>query len=147
MTFDPRDFFERFIDALRVHDMDKMRAMTHDDFVADGPQSGERFRGWQSWETQLREYPGVDQIIPIVEEAQIIGDAERWAISPGYTVVPLAAPDKYTTLLRSQYPDGSWWRVVLIVELRDQKMYRLEAFYAPELPAPLAESIAAFPRG
>ena len=34
-----------------------------------------------------------------------------------------------------------------MVELRDDLLYRMEFYYAPELPAPLAESMATFGRG
>jgi hypothetical protein len=147
VTFDARAFFERFMDALNVHDMDTIRDMTHPDFTTDSPQSGERAHGWVAWEVQLREYPGVDKIVPQLTDAQIIGDEERWALSPAYTVVPLASPNEFTTIMRSQYPDGSWWRIVTFVQLRDQKLYRLEVYYAPELSAPLPESIAAYAHG
>ena len=66
---------------------------------------------------------------------------------PGYTVVPLASPDEFTVTYRVQYPDGRWWRVVSHAVVRDNKLYRMENYFAPELPAPLAESMAVFPHG
>ena len=74
----------------------------------------------------------------------VLGDEERWAISPGYTVIPLASPNAFTVKYRVQYPDGHWWHVVGQIELRDGKMYRMENYFAPEMPAPLAEFIAHF---
>jgi hypothetical protein len=35
----------------------------------------------------------------------------------------------------------------MLVELRDERLFRLESFFAPELPAPLAESIATYQHG
>lgn len=147
MSFDARAFFERFIAALNARDFATVEQMTHPEFIGDSPQSGERSRGYKSWEIQLSQYPGADDIVTEVADSGIIGGDERWAISPAYTVVPLASSNEYTTLLRARYPDGSWWRIVSHVELRDEKLYRMESFYAPELPAPLAESIAKFAHG
>ena len=96
---------------------------------------------------QLASYPGVSEDVLQVTESQILGDDERWAITPGYTVVPLTSPVEFTTVFRTQYPDGSWWWVVAIVELRDEKIYRLRNFFAPFLAAPLPESIGKFAHG
>jgi hypothetical protein len=66
----------------------------------------------------------------------LIGDEERWAISPGYTVLPLTGPERYTTLARTRYPDGSLWWIVAIVELKDAKIYRSETYFAPDFDPP-----------
>ena len=31
---------------------------------------------------------------------KVLGDEERWAISPGYTVLPLSGPERFTTVTR-----------------------------------------------
>jgi hypothetical protein len=108
----------------------------------DFRQSGERVRGIQQFIDQFANYPDFDRIAtPSPEETEIIGDDERWAILPNYTVVPLASPDVFTILQRTQYPDGTWWHVVMVAELRDEMLYRGEAFFAPEMPAPILESM------
>lgn len=140
-----RDFFVRFIDAMNARDLDAVDKFIHPEFVGESLQSGEISRGRDGFRAQLRDYPGAD-VNPIsLDEAQLYGADERWAISPGYTVVPLTGSNEFTVTFRSRYPDGSWWRMVLIVELRDDLLYRMQPFFAPELPAPLAESIAQFP--
>jgi hypothetical protein len=120
--------------------------MLHPDFVADYPQSGERIRGYEAFRAMLEGYPGG---LPSdgVNDPQIVEEGERWAMTPGYTVVPMSQPNRYTTSVRIAYPDGSFWRTVTVVELRGDKVYRLESYFAPELPAPLVESIAAFSHG
>jgi hypothetical protein len=80
-------------------------------------------------------------------EIRLLGEDERYAMSPAYTVVPLASPNDYTVVVRSQYPDGSWWHVINLVQIREGKLYRLDNYFAPELPSPLAESIAAYRPG
>jgi len=82
-----------------------------------------------------------------VDDSRLIGEDERWLISPSYTVIPMYSPSRYTAIMKVRYPDGAMWRAILLVELRDEKVASVEAFYAPELHAPLAESIAAYDHG
>lgn len=121
--------------------------MFHREFVAWSPQSGERSRGFGEFWAQLEAYPGGAPEMPQLPMARIVGDDERWAITPSYTVIPLAAANEFTVLSAVTYPDGTRWHVVSAVELRDDLIYRMEFYYAPELPSPLADSIAAFRRG
>ena len=147
MAFDAHDFFIRFVRAIDHHDRATLEAMIHPDLVADMPQSGERSRGFEGFWAQMEQYPdgGVDN--PIESEARLLQAEDRWAITPSYTVVPLASRTEFTVLMRAQYPDGRWWHIVVLVELRDDKIYRTLNYFAPEMPAPLAESIAAYQHG
>jgi len=148
MSSDGRQFFDAFITAINTQDLAALRALLHPDLIADSPQSGERSRGVDAFMHQFQNYPIVDEeITPEITEAQLMNDEDRWAMTPAFTVVPLTSNNQYTTVLRTRYPDGSWWWNVSIAELRDGKLYRLESFYAPTMAAPLAESIAAFSDG
>jgi hypothetical protein len=146
VTLDRREVISRFLDALRERDKDALARLIHSDFVTEIPQSGERNSGFEGFWAELQSYPGGGPITPPVNEVSVLGDEERWAMSPGYTIVPLASPNAFTVKFRILYPDGAWWHVVGLVELRDDKISRLENYFAPELPAPLAESIATWPR-
>jgi len=144
---DAKSVFRRWIEAMNVQDLVVLEEMLDRDFVVDYPQSGERIRGWEAFRAQIEKYPsGLQNDSVDVNRAEIIEGDERWAISPGYTVVPLAQPDRYTTVVRIGYPDGSWWQTVSVIQLRGDKIYRIESYFAPELPAPLPESIAGFGR-
>lgn len=128
-----------------MNDLDfaALEKMLHPEFAALYPQSGEIVRGYEAFRSMLEMYPGgLERDSSDIEHTAVVEGDERWAISPGYTVVPLAHPGRYTTLTRIAYPDGSWWRAVTLVELRDDKVYRAESYFAPELPMPLAQSIA-----
>jgi hypothetical protein len=61
---------------------------------------------------------------------------ERFRGFAGYTVLPLAGPERYTTISRAPYPDGSRWWVVSIITLRDEKVIHAETFFAPEFDPP-----------
>lgn len=143
---DARQIFERWVKAMNELDLPVLEEILHPDVVVEYPQSGERMRGFEPFRAMLRGYPGGLERDSVEQVGVVEGD-ERWAISPGYTVVPLTQPDRYTTLVRLAYPDGSWWHAVTFVELKDGKVHRLESYFAPEMPAPLAESIATFGHG
>jgi hypothetical protein len=145
---DARDFMDRFVAAINAQDADTAVAMVHPDFIGDTPQSGERSVGRAGFSAQLRNYPGIEDNPIAVDDAQLLSsDDERYAMTPGFTVVQLAAPNTFTVVFRTRYPDGKWWRMLLNVELRDHMLYRMENYFAPELPAPLAESMATYSPG
>jgi hypothetical protein len=147
MSFDAHAFFIRFVRAIDAHDRATLEEMIHPDLVSDMPQSGERSRGFAGFWAQMEQYPdgGVDSSIE--SESRLLQDEDRWAITPAYTVVPLASRTEFTVLMRAQYPDGSWWHIITSVELRDERIYRTTNYFAPVLPAPLSESIAAYQHG
>jgi hypothetical protein len=142
-----REFFTRFVTAVNARDQASLAPMFHPAFTSWSPQSGERSRGFDAFWTQMVSYPGGAPQVPQLPDARILGDEERWAITPSYTVVPLAAANEFTALSAVVYPGGFRWHVVSIIELRDDLIYRMEFYYAPELAAPLADSIATYAPG
>lgn len=132
-----RDFFRRYVRAIGELDFITLESLIHPDYVGEYPQSGERFRGFAAFRAQLENYPGG---LPAARfddpHTKILGDEERWAISPGYTVLPLSGPEQYTTVTRAPYPDGSRWWVVSIITLRDEKVIHAETYFAPEFDPP-----------
>jgi hypothetical protein len=142
-----RDLFTRFANAVNSRDRAMLESMFHPEFTAMAPQSGERSKGFDGFWAQVESYPGGVPEMPALPEARLLGDDDRWAITPAYTVVPLATPNQFTILAAAAYPDGQRWHTISMVELREELIYRMEFFYAPELPAPLSDSIAAYGRG
>ncbi len=145
MTFNPREFLTAFATALNGRDFETLETLIHRDFVAFIPQSGERSDGFEGFVAQLKLYPGGAPQMP--PETRLMGDDERWAITPGYTVVPLSALNEFTLLSSTIYPDGRTWHVVSLIEIREGRLYRMENYFAPQLPAPLPEAIASYQRG
>jgi hypothetical protein len=143
-----RQFFDRLLAAMMKADRQALEELVHPDYVGDFPQSGERGRGLEPFWAQLKAYPGgapgVEEEIPGI---RIIGDDQRWAISPGYTVVALANPMRFTLTGSVRYPDGVTWHIIMSVELRDGRLFRSESFFAPQMAAPLAQSIATYGKG
>lgn len=132
-----QDFFRRYMQAIATRDLPTLEQMIHPDFVEDYPQSGERLIGYAAFKFQLENYPSElpDQRFDDAV-AKVLGEEERWAISPGYTVVPLTGPERFTIVSRAPYPDGSRWWIVSIVTLKDDKVWRAETYFAPEFEPP-----------
>ncbi|MEA2676223.1 MAG: hypothetical protein QOJ81_364 [Chloroflexota bacterium] len=145
--FDAQAFFVKFVQAMDQLDFATLESMIHPDLVAEMPQSGERSLGFEGFRAQMEQYPGGGVQNPLPTAARLLVDEDRWAITPSYTVVPLTARNEFTALLRAQYPDGRWWHIIVLIELRDEKLYRTINYFAPELPTPLGESIAAYQHG
>lgn len=130
----PHDMFTRLLTATSTSEIDALEELFHPEFVADSPQSGERSHGFAGFRAQIENYPGgSDQIESQLPVSRIYGGEERWAITPNYTVVPLANPNEYTALTRARYPDGSMWWIVILVTLRDGLLFRAESYFAPDL--------------
>lgn len=134
---DIHEVFTRFTVAVNTMDLETLAAMIHPDYMCDFPQSGERLRGWPAFRAQLEGYPGglatgrADS-----SNARLVRDEPRWVITPGYTVLPLDAPERFTAIMRTQYPDGTFWHVINIIELRDGLVWRAITYFAPEFEAP-----------
>lgn len=131
-----RDLFTRFVAAMNAQDRDALAEMMAPDYVGFYPQSGERFHGFAAFWAQLERYPGGLDSGADTDQAMLIGDDERWVITPGYTVLPLSAPERYTTVVRTSYPDGSIWHIVSIVQIRDGRIAASETYFAPEFEPP-----------
>jgi hypothetical protein len=137
MAQSKQEFFTRYIKAIADRDFAALETMIHSDYVGEYPQSGERFRGFAAFRAQLEHYEGGQAAAPAGDpHTKVLGDEERWAMTPGYTVLPLAGPERYTTVSRAPYPDGSRWWVVSILTLRDDKIAHAETYFAPEFEPP-----------
>lgn len=132
-----RELLTEFINYLNTNDIESMERIIHPEFEGQYPQSKERFRGFAAFRAQLEKYPGgLPGGRSDVKDALLLGDEERWVITPGYTVLPLAGPDRYTTVVQTTYPDGSRWHVITVIELRDGLIYRTISYFAPEFERP-----------
>ena len=132
-----QEFFRRYMNAIGQRDYAALEQMIHRDYVAVYPQSGERFRGFAAFRFQLEQYPGGLPAESYDDAgAKVLDEEERWAISPGYTVLPLSGPERFTTVSRASYPDGSRWWVVSILTMKDDTIWHAETYWAPEFEAP-----------
>jgi ketosteroid isomerase-like protein len=121
-------------DILGREEYDRLGEVYAPDFVAEFPQSGERFRGIENLRGQFENYPGSVGIETQV--ADVIGGT-AYALTPMYTVVAVeGSGDRGTSIVRTRYPDGSFWWIVSAYELEGGRIARIRSFFAPEFEAP-----------
>ena len=134
---DVQDLFRRYANAIAELDFPVLETIIHPDFVMEYPQSGERFHGFTAFRAQLDNYPGGLPATRVEDpRTKVVGDETHWALSPGYTVLPLAGPERFTSISRVPYPDGSRWWVVSILTMKDEKVVHSETYFAPEFDPP-----------
>ena len=138
MGDDVRALFDRWVDAVSRGDWDTAGTMVHPDFIDEMPQTGERTRGWNNMRAAVEHYPGAGGASPgEMHEFHLISPDERFAMTPAYTLVKVeGSGDLHVATARVGYPDGSYWRMVVLARLKDGKLWRTTSYYAPELPAP-----------
>ena len=121
-------------DILGREEYDRLGEVYTPHVVAEFPQSGERFRGIENLRGQFENYPGSVAIETHV--ADVIGGT-AYALTPLYTVVTVeGSGDRGTSIVRTRYPDGSFWWIVSVYELESGRIARIRMFFAPEFEAP-----------
>ncbi len=133
---DVKRLFTLYARAMNAYDLDVLKDVLHPDFIGTYPQSGELMRGPEGMRRQLAAFPGGGPSNPEAHVRLVNDDEERWVITPGYTVLPLSGPQRFTAVTRTHYPDGSIWHIVVIMEVRDSLIYRSTAYFAPEYEPP-----------
>jgi hypothetical protein len=113
---------------------DRLPEILHPDAVWEYPQSGEVFRGLANIRGQLEDYPDMEP--GGSKLAEVIGD-DAYALTPSYTLIRAEGSGlKGTSVIRVRYPDESEWWVINLYELRDGRISRLRAYFAPDFEAP-----------
>jgi ketosteroid isomerase-like protein len=131
---DHRDLMNAFAGMFLTNDWTRLAEFVADDAIWEYPQSGERFRGLANIRAQFENYPGLEPGSTQLQE--VIGGA-TYALTPMYTVVSVdGSGDRGTALIRVRYPDGSRWWAVNLYEVREGKIVRSRAFFAPEFEPP-----------
>jgi hypothetical protein len=131
---DHTQLFLGFSDVLSTQNWDRLGDYVHDDATIDYPQSGERFRGLVNIRAQFANYPDLG---PGTSELQEVIGGTAYALTPTYTVIGInGSGDRGTAIIRVRYPDGTWWWVLNLYELRDGRLARSRAFFAPDFEPP-----------
>jgi ketosteroid isomerase-like protein len=110
------ELIEEHYERLLEGDEAAYTALVHEDFVQEWPQTGERVRGKEACLNIARNYPGGP---PQVALERISGEGDHWVVEG-----------------TSRYPDGTDYRVVAVLELRDGKVVRETDYFGPLYPAP-----------
>lgn len=130
----PRQVVERYLRAINEHDMATVHELTHPDFEDFYPQSGELTRSVANMEAIFVNYPGA---LEGLGQERVIGGEDRFVHSPLFTIIRVEGSEEtFTGIQRARYPDGSLWYVIVLVELRDELIYRTQTFFAPAFEPP-----------
>jgi ketosteroid isomerase-like protein len=134
VTLEHERVFGVMSEVFSENDWDRLGQAFLDDAALEYPQSGERFLGLANIRAQFASYPNMDPESSQVVE--VLGD-EAYALTPTYTVIRIErAGQRGTAVARVRYPDGSLWWVVNLYELRDGRIARMRAYFAPDFEAP-----------
>src|SRR5437867_801127 len=95
-----REIVERYLAAL-PGDQATLRALRHEQYVEDWPQTGERIRGADDMAQIDAHFPGG---LPTGGVRRIIGSEDRWVMTPSFTLLRVSGTgDVYTSLTRAHY--------------------------------------------
>ena len=138
MPVDHQALSERYATALAGGDLKIIDEVFTEDFVDEYPQSGEVIRGRNNLQSMMEHRPGRSSDTgPDLSSVRARASDEHRVIAPLFTVVRVQGRgDAGTTTLRARYPDGSWWWIVVVYELRDGRIARSTSFFAPQFEAP-----------
>jgi hypothetical protein len=131
---EPRAIFEAFLRAVNSRDAAALGELVHPDYIDSYPQSGERTHGLENLRAIIEGYPGGFED---KGTNRVVGSEDRWVVTPAFTLLRIeGAGDTFTGVQRVRYPDGSVWHVLSIGEIRDDRVWRVQTFFAPVFDAP-----------
>ena len=132
-----RRLLARFAELLSANRFDALGEVVDEDVVQEMPQSGERVRGLANVRAIFEQYPGSTQVGFQTEAVRIVAEEPRYVMTPTFNLVHVEGTgDTAVAVLKSHYPDGSLWHVIVFLTIRDDKIVRQTTYYAPAFPAP-----------
>jgi hypothetical protein len=136
---DHRPMLEGIIDSMNAGDYSFYDRYFTEDFVDEMPQSGEVVRGRVNARWIVENYPGGSELGRSVDRSIMRSQAsdEMKVVAPTYAIVKVEGRgNEGTAAFRARYPDGSLWWIVILYQLRGDRICRSTTFFAPEFPAP-----------
>lgn len=134
----------RYVAAYKADDRETQARLRHPGWTVDYPQSGERIRGDANMAAIMDHYPGG---APQVERTRVVGSEDRYVVTPSFTIERVVGNgDLWWGDGLAHYPGGATWHVIVLIELRDGRVWRetqyfAEPFEAPAWRAPWVERI------
>jgi hypothetical protein len=120
--------------ALASGDQEALGRLRHSDWTAEWPQSGERVRGHATAAALDAAYPGGR---PAVHPKRVVGSEDRWVMTPLYQLQRIVGNgDSWWADGVISYPDGSVWRLAMLLDLRDGQIHRETSYFAAPFEAP-----------
>jgi hypothetical protein len=128
---------EEFIALLDSQELERLDEFLTADVVMDWPQSGERVRGVDNFRAILSGYPGRGAGGFSSEPVLVAGEEPHYVMTPTFNLVRVqGSGDRPVFVAKLHYPDGSTWWMIGFCFIRDDKIARQTAYFAPEYPPP-----------
>lgn len=134
---DKRKIVEQYAQAFQTRDIEMSGTLMHPEIVARYPQSGETIRGRDNYLATLAAYP---LGLPNTDVSSVKG-GDKAAVVP--SSLPFARPtvtvfggDQYVIEGVATYPDGAFFHVVLVLRLRDGKVFEETSYFAAPFDPP-----------
>jgi hypothetical protein len=124
----------RYVEAILGHDHDALDRLRHSRWSAVWPQSGELVTNARDWRQIVDNYPGGR---PELVSERLIGSEDRWVVSPlGGAYRVGGEGDNWWSEWRITYPDGRLYWSIVLLELRDGKVYCETSYWAEPFDPP-----------
>ena len=135
---DNRTIVEQFLQAIAANDIEAQDRLLSDDVVEEYPQSGEVIRGSRNARASRENYPGgLEEGSIDFTEARLAATEARWVITRMFTVMQVEGTGNVGTVtFKTRYPDRSEWWIVILYELRGERIAKATTFFAPVFEAP-----------
>lgn len=134
-----RAIVERYAEAVAANDSAVTRECLHPDYVGRYPQSGEVIRGIANRLAIGENFPGQEQRRLSGSIAHIRGRDDEFVTTPSWpawTIVHLTGSgDEFTLSGTVNYPNGETWHSVMLITVRDGKIWRETDYFAPPFEA------------
>jgi hypothetical protein len=128
------ELVRRYAEAVVGHDFAVLDELRHAEWSAHWPQSGEVLHGSANERAMLEAYPGG---MPRLETRRLVGSEDRWAVSPLGGVYRVAGEgENWWGEWTMTYPDGRTWLTVVLIELREGKVWRETVYWAEPFEPP-----------
>jgi SnoaL-like domain len=124
----------QYAEASVAHDLARLAALRHPDWMVYWPQSGERVHSTEAFAEIIANYPGGP---PKREITRVVGAEDRWVVTASNTVLQVVGSgDFWWSEWRVTYPNGEVSLVVDLLELRDGLVHRETVYWAAPFEAP-----------
>jgi len=132
-----RAIVERYAEGLAANDPAVLRECLHPDYVGRYPQSGEVIRGPANLLAISQNFPGQEQGRLSTSVANIRGRDDEFITTPSWSIVHLTGSgDEFTLTGTINYPNGETWHSVVLITVRDGKIWRETDYFGAPFEAP-----------
>jgi hypothetical protein len=91
-------------------------------------------RGFANLRAILEHYPGG---FDGQGTRRIVGGEDKWVQTPMFSLLRIEGTGNvFTGVQRGHYPDGTDWFIVTIAEIRDDKIWRADTYFAQTFDPP-----------